>query len=432
MERGLGGEVVVSRYSILNTFVMNIPTLRTLPNGLTLAAYENPASPTEILSGLIPVGAMDEAEVQRGLAGMTASLLARGTAAQDYDSLNEAIEGVGAGVAFWSGIHNTGFSTKALREDFPDMVRLLGSMLRTPTFPADHLERIRAQRISGLREREQNPRAIADLLFTQTLYPAPHPYHYDPAGTIETITAIQQEEIATFHKAHYGSAGGYIVMVGAMPAEEALALAAEVFGDWAGGDAKIRTIPSVVASGTTIEQKIVGKQQSNLVYGVATIPRTHPDFMPLQLANMVLGVFGMMGRIGKVVRDEMGLAYTARSSLEGTKGQGAWTASAGVAPGKVAQAVAAIQAEWLRLGQELVSEEELNDCKTLLKGSLPLRLETNEGLARTWLDIIYYDLGLDYLDSYAHRIDAITANDILRVTNQYFDIEKAVLAVAGP
>ncbi len=411
---------------------MNIPTLLTLPNGLTLAAYENPASPTEILSGLIPVGAMDEEAVHRGIAGMTASLLARGTTTQDYDTLNEAIEGVGAGVAFWSGIHNTGFSTKALREDFPDMVQLLGSMLREPSFPADHLERIRAQRLTGLREREQNPRAIADLLFTQNLYPADHPYHYDPAGTFESIGAIQRDDVAAFHTAHYTPTGGYIVMVGAIPAGEALARAAEVFGGWAGREPKTRIIPSLAPQGISVEQKITGKQQSNLVYGVAAIPRTHPDFMALQLANMVLGVFGMMGRIGKVVRDEMGLAYTARSGLEGTKGQGAWTATAGVAPDKVTQAVAAIQAEWLRLGQELVSEEELNDCKTLLKGSLPLRLETNEGLARTWLDIIYYDLGLDYLATYAQRVDAITADDILRVTHRYFDIEKAVLAVAGP
>lgn len=411
---------------------MNIPTLLTLPNGLTLAAYENSASPTEILSGLIPVGAMDEAEVQRGIAGMTASLLARGTTTHDYDTLNEAIEGVGAGVAVWSGIHNTGFSTKALREDFPDMVRLLAEMLREPTFPADHLERIRAQRLTGLREREQNPRAIADLLFTKNLYPAEHPYHYDPAGTLESISAIQRDDIAAFHTTHYAPTGGYFVMVGAIPAEEALALAAEVFGGWEGQAAKSRVIPSVAPQSIAIEQKIVGKQQSNLVYGVATIPRTHPDFMALQLANMVLGVFGMMGRIGKVVRDEMGLAYTARSSLEGTKGQGAWTATAGVAPDKVTQAVEAIQAEWLRLGQELVSVEELNDCKTLLKGSLPLRLETNEGLARTWLDIIYYNLGLEYLATYPQRIDAITAEDIRRVTRQYFDIDKAVLAIAGP
>jgi len=411
---------------------MNIPSLLTLPNGLTLAAYENPTSPTEILSGLIPAGAMDEVQIQRGVAGLTASLVARGTTSHAYDVLNEAIEGVGAGIGFWSGIHNTGFSTKALREDFPDMVRLLGTMLREPTFPADHLERIRAQRLTGLREREQNPGAVADLLFTQALYPPDHPYHYDPSGTIETISGIQRDDIAAFHKAQYAPTGGYIMMVGALPAAEALALAAEVFGDWAGGEPKIRVIPSVDSKGTTVEQKIVGKQQSSLIYGVATIPRTHPDFMPLQLANMVLGVFGMMGRIGKVVRDEMGLAYSARSGLEGTKGQGAWSATAGVAPDKVAQAVAAIQAEWLRLGQELVSDEELNDCKTLLKGSLPLRLETNEGLARTWLDIIYYDLGLGYLDNYAKRVDAITAEDILRVTHQYFDIEKAVLAVAGP
>lgn len=411
---------------------MNIPTLLTLPNGLTLAAYENPASPTEILSGLIPVGAMDEAEAQRGIAGLTASLLARGTATHEYTALNEAIEGVGAGVAFWSGIHNTGFSAKSLREDFPTMMQLLGNMLREPTFPADHLERIRAQRLTGLKEREQNPRAIADLLFTRNLYPSDHPYHYDPAGSAETIGAIQQKDIAAFHATHYAPTGGYIVMVGAMPATEALGLAAEIFGEWGGREAKSRIIPPVETQGASVEQKIAGKQQSNLVYGVTTIPRTHADFMPLQLANMVLGVFGMMGRIGKVVRDEMGLAYTARSSVEGTKGQGAWSATAGVAPDKVAQAVAAIQAEWLRLGRELVSEAELNDCKTLLKGSLPLRLETNEGLARTWLDIIYYGLGLEYLENYPQRVDAITAEDILRVTNHYFDVEKAVLAVAGP
>jgi zinc protease len=221
-------------------------------------------------------------------------------------------------------------------------------------------------------------------------------------------------------------------MVGAVPVHDALEIAASVFGDWMGRAPKIRVIPPVNGRGDSVEQKITGKQQSSLVYGVATVPRTHPDFLTLQLANIVLGVFGMMGRIGKNVRDKLGLAYSARSALEGTKGPGAWTATAGVAPANVAQAVAAIQSEWQRLGAEPVPREELNDCKSLLKGSLPLRLETNDGLARTWLDIIYYGLGLDFLETYSQRVDSVSPEDILRVTQAYFDPEKAVLAVAGP
>ncbi|MDQ4074785.1 MAG: insulinase family protein, partial [Chloroflexota bacterium] len=179
-------------------------------------------------------------------------------------------------------------------------------------------------------------------------------------------------------------------------------------------------------------EAIAGKSQSDIVYGLPTIPRNHPDYLALRLANTVLGVFGMMGRIGKTVRDEQGLAYYARSGLDGTLGPGAWTATAGVAPDKVEQAVASIRAEWIRLGEELVSEEELNDSKTLTTGSLPLRLETNGGVSRSLLDILYYDLGLDYLQRFDKLVNAITPEEIRRVSQSYFDPDRAVLAVAGP
>jgi zinc protease len=140
----------------------------------------------------------------------------------------------------------------------------------------------------------------------------------------------------------------------------------------------------------------------------------------------------MMGRIGKNVRDKQGLAYYARSGLDGIMGPGAWSASAGVAPDKVEPALTSIREEWLRMGEELVPDEELNDSKTLMTGSLPLRLETNGGVARTLLDMLYYELGLDYLSRYAGLIEAFSAEEVRRVSDTYFNPEQATLSVAGP
>jgi zinc protease len=225
-------------------------------------------------------------------------------------------------------------------------------------------------------------------------------------------------------------------VVGAVRQEEALELLEQAFGDWQPlpQPPVARAAPTVAWPEQRVERfhAIPTKTQSDIVYGLPTVPRNHRDFGALQLANTVLGVFGMMGRIGKKVRDEQGLAYYARSSIDATLGPSAWTATAGVAPDKVEQAVRSIREEWVRLGAEAVPEEELDASKALLGGSLPLRLETNEGVARTILDMLFYDLGLDYLQHYQERLAAITAAEVQRVAGRYFDPNRAVLAVAGP
>ncbi|MBA3533371.1 MAG: insulinase family protein [Ardenticatenales bacterium] len=411
-------------------------TLRRLDNGILLAARENFTSPAVVLGGLLQVGSMDEPDDKTGLANMTAALLSRGTQAMDYDALNEVIEGVGASVSIYGRTHTTAASTKSLVEDFPIILTQMVEMLRYPTFPADHLERIRAQRITSLHERMTNTRSVAEMLFYESAYPLGHPYHRDASGTPESIAALTRDELIEFHRAHYGPDGAIFVVVGAVAAEEALDLLEAALGSWA--PLPEPPISRVVAPVAWPEQPISkfhampGKTQSDLVYGLPTIPRNDPDYMALQMANLVLGVFGMMGRIGKVVRDEQGLAYYARSGIDATLGPSAWTASAGVSPDKVEQALQAIKTEWVRMGSELVPEEELNDSKALMSGSLPLRLETNEGVARTLLDILYYDLGLDYLLTYRERVAAISPEEVRRVSQHYFDPAHAILAVAGP
>jgi zinc protease len=140
----------------------------------------------------------------------------------------------------------------------------------------------------------------------------------------------------------------------------------------------------------------------------------------------------MMGRLGEVVREEQGLAYYAFSSQDADVVSGVWYASAGVNPDDVDQAVESILAEFARLGDEPVSEEELSDSQAYMTGVLPLTLETNEGVASTLLNMEWHGLGLDYLQRYNDLIYGVTPADVQRVAQRYLEPAGQTLVVAGP
>jgi zinc protease len=139
-----------------------------------------------------------------------------------------------------------------------------------------------------------------------------------------------------------------------------------------------------------------------------------------------------MGRVGEHVRDEQGLAYYVYTTLDAGLGPGPWAAAAGVAPENVERAVEGILDEIRHLQSEPVAEEELVDNKSYLIGSLPLRLEGNEGIAAQIAEIELYQLGLDHVQRFPSQIAALTAEDVMSVAQQVLNPDAYVLAVAGP
>ena len=177
---------------------------------------------------------------------------------------------------------------------------------------------------------------------------------------------------------------------------------------------------------------IPGKSQADLIVGAAGPPRRADDYIAASLGNSVLGQFGMMGRIGDVVREQAGLAYYAYSSLSGGLGPGPWSVSAGVDPANVDEAIDLIRAEIERFVTKPVSAEELNDSQTNYIGRLPLALESNAGVAGAILNLERYGLALDYYQRYAEQINAVTVDDVLAAAQHYLDPDKLAIAVAGP
>jgi zinc protease len=226
-----------------------------------------------------------------------------------------------------------------------------------------------------------------------------------------------------------------IVIAGAVDAEQAIRLVERYFGDWENpGQPALPELPPVppITDARMQTSVMPGKSQADLLLGAPGPSRLSGEWLAASLANNIMGVFGMYGRIGAEVRERRGLAYYCYSRLEGGLGPGPWRVIAGVNPANVAQTIEAIRHEVRRMTTELVPEDELADNKANFIGRLPLQLESNEGVAGTILTMERYRLGLDYLQRYAGEVNAVTTEDVRAAARCYLDADVYVLAVAGP
>ncbi|NJC95076.1 MAG: insulinase family protein [Anaerolineae bacterium] len=405
-----------------------------LPNGVTVITRSNFNSPSVVISGYFDAGAIFDPDKKLGLADFVTSALMRGTRKRTFDQIYNALESVGASLGFSTGVHKSGFNGRSLAEDLPLLFDLLSEALTEPAFPKVEMERLRAQIMTGLAIRAEDTSEMASLVFDQILFDG-HPYSRPEDGHPETVAKITREDLVGFHRGHYGPRGMVIAIVGAVKAEEAVRQVKRALGGWqVKGQKEAPELPGVKLLKRTIKKhhRIVGKSQSDIVIGTNGPKRRDPEFMPALLGNNVLGQFGMMGRIGDVVREKSGLAYYAYSSLSAGVGPGSWEVNAGVNPQNVKRATDLILDELKRFIDEGVTEAELADSKANFVGRLPLSLESNGGMANALLNIERHDLGLDYYQRYAELVNKVSREDVLITARKYIDPEKLAIAVAGP
>jgi len=406
----------------------------TLSNGITILARANFNSPAVNFGGYLPAGALFETDEKLGLADFVSSMLMRGTQKHTFDSIYNELETAGASLGFDSGVHSASFGGRALVEDLPLLLRLMSEALRAPTFPKDEMERLRAQMMTGLALRAQDTSDMADMLFEQYLYPD-HPYGKPTDGYMETIQSITRKDLVDFHRLHFGPRGMVIGIVGAIQPKKAVEAVEKVLGGWTTpGQQEPPALPPLKPVKRVIRKhhRIDGKSQSDLVVGTLGPHRKSPDFMAASLGNSVLGQFGMMGRIGHVVREKSGLAYYAYSSLHAGIGPGSWEVNAGVNPKNLGKALNLIDVELRRFVKSGVTKQELADSQANYIGRLPLSFESNGGMVSAMLNIHRYDLGIDYYQRYEGMVRGVTRADVLEAARKYIDPDRLVIATAGP
>ena len=407
----------------------------TLDNGLTVLLKDNPNNPSVTLRGRLRAGGLYDTDKKAGLAHFAVASLQRGTRRRTFQKLNDELDRLGMSFGFGAGMETIGFHGKSLVEDLDKLLDLAVDVLLHPTFPKTEVEKLRHEIVTDLKEADEDTQHVAYREFRKMCYPGSHPYHRLSDGTAETVKKLTVAQLADFHAHYFRPDVTTIVIVGDLRTDNALAKIEKALGKWkAKGNPADHHIPDVPGLKKISEKRsrLEGKTQADIVIGYPGIRRSNPDFYALNLGDLIFGRLGLFGRLGANVRDKQGMAYYVYSSVEANIGAGPWAVHAGVNPKNVDRAIEGIIAEIKRLRSEPVLQDELDEAKDFVTGSLALRLETNEGVAATLGDIELFGLGLDYLQRYPSIIRSITAEQILDAVLKYAQIEKYALSVAGP
>jgi len=406
----------------------------TLENGATILSFSNFNSRSIYMIGILNGGGVLDPSKKTGLAHFTASLLSRGTKNLSFSDFHSQLESAGANLVFSCGSQHAWFKGKALAEDAELLFRLSSDSLRNPSFNREYIGRLRNQLLASLTIRDQDTSEMASLLLDRYLFPD-HPYGQPIDGYIEIIQSITRSDIIQFHDQVYSPADMIIVVAGAVDGKEIRNLSEKYFSTWKKNTAvqlENKLVPPPPANIIRKHKFIKGKSQVDLLMGCFSPARTSPDYMPVFIGNNILGQFGLMGRIGKIVRSKSGLAYYVSSSVGAWSDVGTWEFSAGVNPKNVKKTINLIRKEIDRFVKSHVTDQELDNSKSHLIGRMPMSLESNGGLANAILTMQRFKLGLDYYQKYTGRIKSITAKQILTASKRYLHPDRLIITSAGP
>jgi zinc protease len=368
-----------------------------------------------------------------GLAGVTAGMTSKGIAARngepalDENQLGEAWAGFGASAAQ----DRMSFTLRSLT--YPDLlqkaVALAARQLGEPAFPDNVWQRERQRMVAALREANTRPATIAARAFGQAVF-GTHPYGYDT--TEESLSRISVEDMRSFYRA-IQPCRAKVSVVGAVNRAQADQIVSALMSRLPNGACQpLPSVAEVNPLGAASERNIpFASAQAHVLIGQPGYKRSDPDYFPLLVGNYILGGGGFVSRLSEEVRQKRGLSYSVYSYFAPGLHAGAFTLGLQTRPDQAAQAVQVSREVVRRFVAEGPTDAELKAAKDFLIGGFALRIDSNRKLLDNLANIAWYELPLDYLDTWTKQVEKVTAADIRAALARKLHPERMVTVVVG-
>ncbi|WP_432712005.1 M16 family metallopeptidase [Pedobacter sp.] len=402
------------------------PAIFKLPNGITVLVVENHKLPKVTASFSIDAGQITEG-AKAGVMSLMGGMLNEGTTTKTKVQFDEAVDQLGAEV----GLRASGGSVSALTRYFSNAFMLMTDALRNPSFPQASFDKLKSQTLTGLKSNERSAKAISSRVVSALSFGINH-----PAGEFETeesVKALALADVKNAYQKYITPSRGYLTFVGDITPAKAHELALKALGDWKGRTLTLPVTPLVNNPAKT-EINIVdlpGAVQSEItVTNLVNIPLSSPDYHAVLLANEILGG-GADSKLYRNLREQRGFTYGAYSSIGTGRFQNSFSASAAVRNEKVDSAVVEFLKEINNMRTQKVTAEELQNTKNYYNGSFALGLENPARMAGFASSILINNLPIDFYRTYLQKINAVTADDILRVSKKYFNHDNTRVVIVG-
>jgi len=399
------------------------------PSGARVYFVENHALPMLDVQVDFPAGSARDPADLSGVASLAHTLLDLGTESLDETQIANKLADVGAQIS--GGVEpdraSVSLRTLSAADKRDAALAVYRAVLSSPRFPAEVLERERARRIAALKESLTRPDVIASRAFWAALYPG-HPY--GRAATPESLAAITRDDLERFYRLHYRAGSAVVTLVGDLTRADAEGLAQALTADLPGGRAVPVFAPlPIPRSG---EQRLPHPAaQAHVLIGFPALKRGDSDFFALQVGNYTLGGGGFVSRLMREVREKRGFAYSVYSYFMPLVQRGPFQIGLQTKKEQADEALSVARDVLIKFLGEGPSEEELLAAKQNLAGSFPLRLDSNRKILDHVAVIGFYDLPLDYLDTYVANIEKVTAEDVRTAFLRHVRLEHLVTVVVG-
>lgn len=378
-------------------------------------------------------GSARDPDGKAGLALLTNSLVDEGAGGMNADAISFEFERLGAQYSAEAD-HDSGSHTlrslsepDKLRPALANLLRVLGS----PDFPVEALQRQKQRLLVNIQRKQQSPGDVAADAFRAAVY-RDHPYASPTEGTRESVEAIRHKDVAAFHDRYYVAANAVITLVGDVDRDHAGEIAERISDSLKTGEAPppLPEVPPLEAAETVeIDHP---SQQMHILIGQPGVARGDADHFPLYVGNHVLGGSGMVSRLFEEIRNQRGLAYSTYSYFFPLRRRGPFTAAVQTRAGQADQSLEVLRGMLRQYMQKGPSDEELQASKKNITGGFPLRLDSNSDILNYVAMIGFYELPLDYLDTFKDRVEAVTAEGIREAFRRRLDIDRMVTVKVGP
>jgi len=399
-----------------------------LPNGLTIITEQMQHIRSASIGIWLQTGSRDEEAEWNGISHFIEHMVFKGTTHRSAEDIARQVDSIGGNMDAFTAKECICFNVKVLDEHVPTALDILSDLVLNPVFDAADIARERGVIMEEIKMDEDNPDYLVHEIFTQNFW-KDHPLGKPILGTKETVKRFERAPVLDAY-AHRFAPGNIIVSAaGNLNHEEFVKLVAHHFEHMKPMTNGFHSSAPKIVSRIILRNK-KALEQVQLCVGVPAHPIAHEKRHAGYILNTLLGG-GMSSRLFQNIRERQGLAYSIYSDLNPYRDTGCLAVYAGTSLASAAKVVQSVVSEFHKLKSEPVTEEELKRSKAQLKGSLMLSLESStsrmSNLARQEM---YFDRFYD-LDELIQRIEAVTAEDLTSLANEYFKTEAVAVTALG-
>jgi zinc protease len=377
-------------------------------------------------------GSAAETAKEAGLAALTYDLLDEGAGSFNNLQLANEFAKLGSRVQTYSRREYGAVQVELLKKNADAGMDLLSTIVRKPTFAQADFDRVRAQRMAIVKQREGQPRLIAQSVFDELAYGGDHPYGHDEDGTSASLEKLTKARVQKFWTDVAEPKNAALILAGDITLDEAKALGEKHFGKWigAGHAEKTPADPKVRSALKIAIVDVPGAPQSIVRVGRAVMAHQDPDEAALVVFDEIMGG-QFSSRLNLKLREEKQWTYGAKSKVELRLGKGPWMLASDVQSPNTADAVNEILAQFDLVKSKGVTDDEVARAKDGYIKSLPGVLGLPQQQIGAAATLFTYNLPSDYWDKRVEAVKAVKADDVKKMADRVLVKEDMVVVVVG-